>query len=254
LLTSRAWHVDIPERHFYYRAQLQHARAFMATDDIHVFDGKPKPQLLSYEGNPLAPKLPYEAEWTVQYLRNPIIRDILPACARLPMEVAVNEEKTRGFVPNGFRLARPEPPTEVSWGSWSAEGPAAMGTFESLPIRKSRLPYLEISVTGDLGEKNLSLELVDLATGARTPVKPSATPGNQWWNCYVKAPPGEFKIVARDASETGWFAFKAPREVGRLSFWAIRTLDAWEYLLFAGLVLFLFNLSALLTRRRSADL
>jgi hypothetical protein len=246
LLTSRAWQIDIPERQFYYRAQLRNTRAFMATDDIRIFDGKPKPQLLSYEGNPLAPRLRYEAEWTVQYLRSPIIRDILPACARIPLEVMANEEATRGFVLKGFRLARPEPPTEVSWGSCSAQGPGAMGTFESLPIRKSRLPYLEISVAGDLGEKNLSLELIELATGARIPVKPSKIAGNKWLDCYVKAPAGAFKIVARDASETGWFAFKAPREVGRLSFWAIQTLSAWKYLLFAGLGFFLFNLKKVL--------
>ena len=186
-------------------------------------------------------------------LRNPIIRDILPACARLPLEVRADPEATHGFVSNGFRLARPEPPTEVSWGSWSAQGPAATGTFESLPIQRSRLPYLELSVAGDLGKKNLVLELVDLATGERTPVKPSATPGNKWLDCYVKAPAGEFKIMARDSSETGWFAFKAPREVGRLSFWAVQVLSDWAYLLFAGLGLFLFNLLALLARRRGAD-
>jgi hypothetical protein len=37
-------------------------------------------------------------------------------------------------------------------------------------------------------------------------------------------------------------------------FRAIRTLSAWKYLLFAGLGFFLFNLAALLARRRSADL
>ena len=41
LLTSRAWQIDIPERHLYYRAQLQNARAFMATDDIRALDHKP---------------------------------------------------------------------------------------------------------------------------------------------------------------------------------------------------------------------
>ena len=79
---------------------------------------------------------------------------------------------TRGFVTNGFRLIRREPPTEVSWGSCTSQGPAQTGSFESLPIRKSRLPYLEIPVAGDLGQTNLSLELVDLATGKRIPVKP----------------------------------------------------------------------------------
>jgi hypothetical protein len=254
LLTSRAWQIDIPERAFYHRAQLQHTRAFMATDDIHVFDGKPKPQLISYEGNPLVPPLPYDAEWTVNYLRNPRIRDILPACARLPLDILPNPGATQGFVTNGCQLARSEPRTEVSWGSCSAQGPAGTGTFESLPIRKSRFPYLEIPVAGDLGARNLSLELVDLATGRRSPVTPSGIPGRKWLNCYVKAPAGEFKIVARDNSDTGWFAFKPPREVGRLSVWAIDALSTWKYLLFAGLGLFLFNLSELWGRRRSADL
>ena len=207
LLTWCAWRIDIPERQLYYRAQLKHARAFMATDDLHVFDNKPKAQLLSYQSDPLAPRLRYEAEWTVQYLRNPLIRDILPACARLPLEVRVNPETTHGFEPNGFQLAKPEPATEVSWGSWSAQGPAATRTFESLPVRKSRLPYLEISVTGNLGEQNLSLELVNLATGEQTTVKPSRIAGSKWLSRYVKAPASEFKIVARDASESAWFAF-----------------------------------------------
>lgn len=49
--------------------------------------------------------------------------------------------------------------------------------------------------------------------------------------------------MVQDASETSWLAFKAPREVGRLSFWAIRTLEAWRYLLFAGLGLLLLELA-----------
>ncbi len=256
LLTSRAWQIDIPERQFYSRCHLQYTRAFIATDDVRVLDHKPKPQLplFEFQEDPHAPPLPHVGEKLAEALRNPRIREILPACVRPPLEVRPNQEATRGFVPNGFRLARREPPTEVSWGSWSPQGPAATGTFESLPIRKSRLPYLEISVAGDLGEKNLSLDLVDTATGRRIPVRPSGTPGNKWLNCYVKAPAGEFRIVARDDSQTAWFAFKAPRELGRLSMWSLRVLNAWKYLLFAGLGLLVFNLSMLRAPRRSADL
>ena len=160
---------------------------------------------------------------------------------------------TYGFVTNGFRLTRREPPTEVSWGSYTSEGPAQTGSFESLPIRKSHLPYLEIPVAGDLGQTNLSLELVDLATGKRIPVKPRTAAGEKWLNCYVKAPAGEFKIVARDVSETAWFAFKAPREVGRLSFWAVRTSEAWCYLLFAGLGFLLLDLATCFLRGRAHE-
>ena len=253
LLTARAWQVDIPERELYYRAQLRQARAFLATDDVHVFDHIPKSQLLCYQGDPLAPPLHYEAEWTVQYLRNPVIRKILPACARLPLEVKADPEATEGFVPKGFRLAKREPPTEDSWGSWSVQGPAAVGTFESLPIRKSRYPYLEIPVAGDLGKEGLSLELVDPTTGRRTPVEPCHTPGNRWRDCLVRAPAGEFKIVAGDTSATAWFAFKPPRELGRLSFWALEMVASWKYLLFAGLSLFLFTLAMLRGRKRSSE-
>ncbi len=251
LLSMRAWQIDIPERLFYYRAQLQNARAFMATDDPHVFDGKPNAQLPFFEGDPYAPKLRYEAEVIVNYLRDPRIREILPACVRQPLDVKVDREATGGFVANGFRLARREPPTEVSWGSCTAQGAAATGRFESKPIRKSRLPYLEIPVAGFLPETNLSLDLIGLATGTRIMVRPSQIAGEKWLNCYVKAPAGEFKIVARDASTTSWFAFKAPREVGRLSFWAIQILRVWEYVLFAGVGLFLLNLAVLLFARDS---
>ena len=165
----------------------------------------------------------------------------------------MDQEATRGFVTNGFRLARREPPTEVSWGSCTPQRTAQTATFESLPVQKSRFPYLEISVAGDLGQPNLSLELIELATGKRIPVRPGKPPGEKWLNCYVQAPVGEFKVVARDSGGTGWFAFKAPREVGRLSFWAVQILRTWRYLLVAGLALLVFNLVSRkqqLTQRR----
>ena len=254
LLAARALQIDIPERQFYQRAQLQHTRAFMATDDPRVFDRKPKPQLPMYEGDPYAPRQVHEGEKLAKALRNPIIRDILPACVRPPLEVRADPEATRGFVTNGVRLSRPEPPTEVCWGSCSGPGHGNIRRFESLPIPQSRLPYLEIPVAGYLGAPNLSLELVDLPSGNRMSVKPAQTAGERWLNCYVPAPAGQFKIVAQDASGAAWFAFKAPREMGRLSFWTIQVLAAWKYLLFAGLGLFLFNLAALRARKRNADL
>jgi hypothetical protein len=112
---------------------------------------------------------------------------------------------------------------------------------------------LEISVAGDLGQPNLSLELIELATGKRIPIRPGKPPGEQWFNCYVKAPVGEFKIVARDSGGTGWFAFKAPREVGRLSFWAVQILRAWKYLLFAGVGLLLLDLATTCLGTRGHD-
>jgi hypothetical protein len=242
LLNLRAWQIDIPESQFYHRAQLQTARAFMATDDISILDRTPKPEIALYEGDPLAPQPLHQGQKLADMLHNPVVRSILPACARFPLEVRPDPDATHGFTPRGFRLARREPPTEVSWGSYSTQDPGATLTFESLPVPKSRLPYLEVSVAGDLGKHGLSLEFIDLVTHKRTLVKPMKTPGEKWLQCYVTAPAHEFKIVARDASQTGWFAFKAPCEVGRFSFWAVQILRIWSYFLCAGIVLFLLTL------------
>ena len=96
--------------------------------------------------------------------------------------------------------------------------------------------------------------MVDLNSGKITPVAPCHPPGAQWQSCPgVKAPRGPFKIVAQDNSATGWFAFKAPHELGRLSLWAIQWLKSGKYLLSAGLALFLFNLATLCARNWRRD-
>jgi hypothetical protein len=60
---------------------------------------------------------------------------------------------------------------------------------------------------------------------------------------HVRSPAGPFKIVARDESDDGWFAFKEPREMGRLSVWTLALLPAWKYLLVLGVGGFLLNLA-----------
>ena len=123
-----------------------------------------------------------------------------------------------------------------------------MGEFQSQALSSSGLPYLEIEVAGDLGEAGLSLELVDLVTGRRTEVLPPNKVGGQWEACFVRAPAGAFRIIARDASRTGWFAFKAPREVGRLSFWAVVMVRIWPGVLLVGMALLGFGLAGFCKR------
>ncbi len=198
-------------------------RAFMATDDEQYFRRE----------NHFRIPFPYVPMLTF-LLRTPDIRNILPASVRDPLKVIPLETGQPGFVTNGCDLATPDPPTETSWGSFSGPGAPARAAFESTPVRKSALPYLEIPVAGDLGESGLSLELIDQVTGKKTPVKPTRVAGKNWVNVYVRAPAGEFKIAARDESPTGWFAFKAPREMGRWSYWAMNLISAWKYIFAAG--------------------
>lgn len=251
LLSLRAWGFDIPERQFYSRCQLQNTRAYMATEDIRVFDGKPKVQIPSYEGDPDAPQPQHIGEKLVNYLRNPWVRRILPACVRDPLKVVPGS--VIGFVTNGAARVKPRIPGEVTWSSCTNEGEANKGRFESLPVSKGRLPFLEFRVAGDLGKPGLSLTLMDLSSGKITSVKPLMGPGNNWRTCRVRAPQGDFKIIAVDESSSGWFAFQAPREVGWLS-WAAEGLASFGGGLFlVGLALYVAGVALACRSRLGSD-
>jgi hypothetical protein len=239
-LSARAWQLDIPEARFYWRRHLRSVRAFLATDDMHDLAAKGIPQ------RPLI--FPNRLAWI---LRDPDIRSRLPACARDPLPVAPAAGATNVFVPRGWNLRKPDPPTEVSWGSYNAQGAAATGVFESQPVRASRFPYLQIEVAGDLGQPGLSLELVDSATKERIQVKPRFTPGTGWEACEIKAPKGDFTIVATDNSPTGWFAFKQPCELARLSYWNGRLLSLGPAMFFCGLGLYAAGLILRVRDRRA---
>jgi hypothetical protein len=231
-LAHRVWSRTLPEVVAERAAQLATTRAFMATNDRRVFETQP-------DGNRLVPNVDAD----VWFLDHPAIRAILPACAREPLPLAPAQITSNAFIRNGWLLATADAPTETSWGSYSAQQAAARGMFESQPVRSSSLPYLEIPVAGDLGTEGLSLELVELNSGKVTEVRPSVPPGGEWVNVRVRAPAGEFKVVARDDSDTRWFAFKEPREMGAWSFWTLRLLACWKYFIILGVGGFLLNLA-----------
>jgi hypothetical protein len=236
LLSLRAWSFDIPERQFYSRCQLQNTRAYMATEDIRIFDRKPKQQLPLYEGDPFAPRPMHEGEKLVKYLANPWVRSILPACVRDPLKMA--PQNVTGFVTNGTARVKPRIPGEIAWSSFTEGGVAARGRFESLPVSRSKLPFLEFRVAGNLGQPGLSLTLIELSSGRTNAISPIAALDENWQTCRVRAPHGEFKIVAIDDSTSGWFAFQAPREVGWLSWAAVQVASFGGTLFLAGLALY----------------
>src|ERR1700722_4742166 len=241
---NRAAHDDyLPLWAHYETNRLAAARAFMVTDKEDAFK----------TDDPF--NIPYHYPPQLVFLmRLPYIRTNLPACVRAPLPVGPADTNNSVFVLNGWQLNTPDPPTEKSWGSFSAQGAKARGTFESLPVRKSALPYLEIPGAGDRGQPGLSLSLVDITTGKTIAVTPQQIPGGKWIDVQVPAPAGEFKIIARDDSDTGWFAFKEPRELGRLSYWTIRILNAWKWFLAAGCVCLLWGIITLPRSSRDAQL
>lgn len=251
LLTVRAWQIDIPERQFYFRCQLLNIRAFLATQDIRVLDNKPKPQLPLYEGDPYAPSPPHAGEKLVRYLDYPGVRSMLPACVGEPLKLLPGSAS--GFVTNEAAGARPRIRGEVSWSSRTRDGAPTTGSFESSPVPASKLPFLEFRVAGDLGKPGLSLNVVELSSGETVAVKPRQAAGNNWQTCQVRAPRGDFKVVARDESDSGWFAFQAPREVGGLSWAAARLASFGGSLFIAGLGLCLLGLVLVFRSRPGGD-
>jgi hypothetical protein len=231
LLTDRALHVDIPERVLDQRKQYKTTREFLATDDENVFKNKPDAAV------------PYlDVDVLVGVLRNPDIRRVFPACLRDPLPVTPKPGADAAFVPHGAHLAAPDSIPEPCWGNWTGAGPHAIGTFESLPVRKSAFPFLEIPVAGDLGEPGVLLSMFDLNNGKLTRVKPVRPPGGRWQNVLVKAPSGDFMLKAQNDDAGKWFAFEQPREVGRLSAWAMEMLGAWRFFIIAGLGCLFFGL------------
>ena len=238
LLSSFDLRIALPLRAAQQQNQLANTLAFLASDDEQLFTHKQSADVPLPDTTRLA-----------AILRNPDIRRILPAGARTPLKVLPANGGDHGFVLNGCASTNLMSPVEPCWGSYSGPAQKPQAKFESLPVPKSTLPFLEIPVAGDLGAPGLSLELVDLTTGKSIAVKPPLNSQGEWVNVDVPAPVGDFKIVAKDESANQWFAFRSPRELGRLSFWATKTATAWKYFLLAGFGVFLLNASLLVRRQ-----
>ena len=220
---NRVWQVEIPAQYACQQARLTSMHTFLATDDVNA---------LALDSD--CYYLPIDRQ--ARLLHDANIQRILPDCLRTPLVVAPNGETNQTFISGGISPPLAKLASEKSWGSFSAAGSAAQGEFTSLPINKPKLPYLEIPVIGDLGETGLSLELIDLNSGKITLIKPAHSAAAQWTTVTVHAPANSFKVIARDASGTKWFAFQQPRELGRLSFWAMNLLSAWKIVLTTGLL------------------
>jgi len=180
-------------------------------------------------------------------LDQPYIRALLPACARDPLKVV--PENVNGFTTNLNFPINTQVPGELSWSSYGKDDAVAEGRFESARIPASKLPFLEFRVAGDLGKPGLSLLVLDLATGKTTAVKPRKAGGHDWQTCDVKAPRGDFKIIATDQSETGWFAFQPPRELGWLSAASATAASTGRWLFFVGVGLYGATMALALRRR-----
>lgn len=153
------------------------------------------------------------------------------------------EVKNNAFVING--VTRPRDGRyrglENVLGSYNVKKGAqnAAGKYTS-EVFVSKRPYAMIPVSGYLGYKGTSLELVGEDNGKRTRVAPKKfSVGNvqKWQEILVKTPDKRFRIVAKDESPAAWLAYAAPRSVGRLSYCVDRVIKHGDKIWVMGLLL-----------------
>jgi hypothetical protein len=214
--------------------QLNYTREFLLTGDLNIFKNKPFKHVPYYEPEELA-----------NLLSNPQIRDLLPSSLAMPAVLkAINEDKPptqeqMSFVLNGIDPQFKKYQNEEVLGSYNKIGNLALGSFLSTPLQITQ-GFLEIPVTGYLGERGLGLLLVVEGQDQPIAVVPPVIPQERWVSCYLPTPAQPFKLVAIDNRNDRWFAFAMPRGVGILSFWGKFVLQQGQLLCFGGIILLWF--------------
>jgi hypothetical protein len=209
-------------RQAWLRSEEQNVRAYVATGDRKYVEGDPPPRIPYPDPSRLA-----------TLLDDPTIREILPVAVRPALRVDAEVNQGGAFIPGGYPPQVINAPYERSWGSYSAGGPDARGTMES-SILTPKLPYLQIELAGDPRE-GMALDLRSATGNKQIRFIPTTRIDPSWRAGFIAVPASEVKIVARDDNPHDWFAFREPREVGRLSFYAEQFVAKGAFLCVLGL-------------------
>jgi hypothetical protein len=212
-------------RQTYLRAGERALRSYLITGDRAFLEGDPHP-------------VPYINMRQFQtFIDDPTIRRLLPAPARLPIHIEKAETPDATFAQPGCPPIAPYLSQQKSWGSFTSDGPAALGQMQSQPI-KARLPYLEFEIAGGLGD--------DMSFSVESPgstdtihwLPPSfQEQGSGWRRAYSAVDPGrEARVMARDNSPAKWFAFRDPAELGRLSLYSEKAVVRGKPIFLLGLI------------------
>jgi hypothetical protein len=210
----------------YLRSAEKAVRAYLATKDRRYLEGEPHP-------------VPYPNVVALAgFLDDNTVAALLPASARLPLHLEKNAASDDSFTQPGYPT-KPEPlPFVESWGSYSSGGAAARGSMVTQALRP-HLPYLEIDVAGGLDDER---SLVVEAGGHVAPINwlerySRAGDHPYWRTAYAPVIASEVRIRARDDSTNSWFAFREPRELGRLAYYSYRLLGAGKEMFLVGIAL-----------------
>jgi hypothetical protein len=179
-------------------------------------------------------------DFTVQLLRDPLMRGRLPPSLVPPLPLPRDAARSQDF----------EQTPDGGVSSGAGVSPAAQ-RFESVSIVEHRLPLLQFRVRGRLGAGGSELFVQDQQGRAHRPFGhvPRDT-GADWRTLHLAMPPGPFRVVAVTPAGATGITFEPPIEVGWLTWGAPKVIDAWPLIGAAGLLLLAGGVVAERRRRR----
>lgn len=188
-------------------------------------------------------QVPYHSKKNLRYMMNLLNEtDTLPynlQSSNMELQIEDNAFVLDGIAQPRASRYRGLEPVLGSFNLDSGAGLNAMGQYTS-ELFVAKRPYIMIPVSGYLGLTGTSLKLVGENNGREVSVVPTALPdsdASQWQDVLVRAPDKKYRIVAEDKSTALWFAYAAPRSVGRLSYFTDRVIKSGDKIWVFGLLL-----------------
>ena len=184
-------------------AEETNTKNYLATGDLNHLKDKPLFHV------------PYpDPERLASILASSSIQGILPSNIRRPLTPILIENKpTDVFVEDGFYPTTPKR-SDVSWGSYGAQGNAATGRVSILFDNNKQSVWLAIPVAGYPIASGMKLEIEQ--NGQRKPVLMKSNPQESWGIATVAVDKGPFAIHLTDSSSTVWMAAGVPSVTGKL--------------------------------------
>jgi hypothetical protein len=174
--------------------------------------------------------IPYpESDTLIDLMRQPKILSIMPADARVPLKLELDEALSAGFSTNGCPPGKPGQPFVKTWGNSPTNGPAMAGHFVSRPMSTS-LPKLSVQVYR--GSPEVKIRLTE--TGG-SPVELHPQFSDRWETLIVDAPRHPFVLSVENVAAGTPVALGEIKELGRFSVYAQNLIDHAVLILCIGL-------------------
>ncbi len=212
-------------------SQLNHVRTEQA-DRLRRYLLSNDPAVLQSDDQLSMPLYP-DLEKLQAMLQTPALRQILPAEFQ-PTRPIFGTTRDGVFAESNLPQELVPPPLLPSWGSYDpVNKEEAKGAFQLTFEASPRTRWIEFFVAGQPSPHGSSLVFSSLDGSHRIPISFARSPGLAWESLIVEVPEGKIRLEACDKFDQRWFAFTAPRPVGRWEMMKRRVLQhgGWHWLI-----------------------